>query len=164
MILLITAAPSASDCATRLAQSTGEPITVAGNFFDALARLRTATFDLAILDRNLAEAEPHQARALWAHLESTTVVELNLALTGFDRLMREVQSARKGSEHNRAAARQNATRLLQGEINQTLTTLLLDCDLAARITDLPSSASERIAAIRTDAENLRRQLTLSHTN
>jgi hypothetical protein len=164
MILLVTLAPSAPDCASRLQQSTGEPVTIATGFSDAVAHLRTADVSLVIIDRNLMEAEPHEASTLWAHLESTIVVDLNLALTGLDRLILEVQAVRKRFQHNHAVARDRAARSLQSEINQTLNALLLDCDLAAQITDLPSSAGERIAAIRTDAESLRRQLVPPSTN
>lgn len=164
MILLVTVASCAPDCATRLHQAAGEPVIVSRSFSDALAHLRTSVFGMVILDHNLLEAEPHEVRTFWAHLEMITVVELNLALTGPDRLIREVQSARKLSQSNQAAAQENAKRLLQSEINQTLTALLLDCDLAARITDLSSSVSERIASIRIDAEKLRQQLTPPCTN
>lgn len=164
MILLVTLASSAPDCATRLHQATGEPVTIASDFSEALAHLRTSAFSMVILDQNLLEAEPHEVLTFWAHSEMITVVELNLALTGPDRLIREVQSARKRWERNQSAARMGAMQLLQGEINQTLTALLLDCDLAAAITDLPSSASEHITSVRANAEKLRRQLTPSCMN
>jgi len=159
MILLVTLASSAPACATRLHQATGESVTIAQSFSDALAHLRTSTFSVVILDHNLLEAEPHEVSTLRAHLEMVTMVELNLALTGPDRLIREVQSARNCNERNQSAARSRAMQQLQSEINQSLTALMLDCDLAAAIAGLPASASERIALIRTDAEMLRRQLT-----
>ena len=164
MILLVTPAPSAPDCAHRLNQATAETVTIAHSFSDALAHLRAADVSLVILDCNLMEAESREASTLWAHLESTTVVEINLALTGVDRLILEVQAVRKRSQHNQAVARESALRSLQGEVNQALTSLLLDCDLAAQMMDLPSPAAERIASIRTDAEKLRQQLTPASTN
>ena len=164
MILLVTPALSAPDCATRLQEATAEQVIIASGFSDALVHLRASELSIVILDRNLLEAEPHQTSTLWAHLESTIIVELNLVLTGIDRLIREVQSARKRSEHNQAVARDHASRLLQGEVNQTLTSLLLNCELAAQITGLPSSACERIAFIHGDAEKLRQQLAASCTN
>jgi hypothetical protein len=164
MILLVTLAPSAPDCANRIHQSIGKPVTIARGFSDALAHLRTSNCDIVILDQNLLEAETHEVATFWAHLEMATVIELNLALTGPDRLIREVQSARKRWECNQAAARESAKRLLRSEIDQTLTALLLDCALAAEIIGLPSSAAERIASIRIDAEKLRLQLTPPCTN
>jgi hypothetical protein len=164
MILLVTPAPSAPDCAIRLHQATGEPVAIAPDLSDALAHLRTSACSLAILDRTLPEAEPLEASTLWAHLESITVVELNLALTSLDHLIREVQSARKRCQHNLASARTNATSLLQAEINQLITGLLLDCDMATQVKELPSAARERLAFIRADAEKLRERLTLPCTN
>jgi hypothetical protein len=139
-------------------------VTLARGFSDALAHLRATAFDMVILDRNLLEAEPHQVSTFRAHLKSAIVLEPNLTLTGIDRLIWEVQSARTRSDHNQSAARTRAMQQLQSEINQTLTALLLDCDLAAESTGLPSSVAERIASIRIDAEKLRQQLTPPCTN
>ena len=164
MILLVTPAQSAPDCAHALDQAVGEAVTISRDFSEALTHVRTSAFSMVILDRNLLEAERLEASTLWAHMESTTVVELNLALTGVDRLIREVRSTRKCLVHNQAVARENARRMLHGEINQALTGLLLECDLAARIRGLPCSTSERIASIRMVAEKLRQQLTPSSTN
>jgi hypothetical protein len=164
MILLVTPAPSAPDCAIRLQQATGEPVAIAPNLSQALTHLRTSVFSLAILDRTLPETEPLEASTLWAHLESITVVELNLALTSLDHLIREVQSARKRCQRNLASARKNATSLLEAEINQILTGLLLDCDMAAQMKELPSAARERLAFIRAHAEKLRERLTLRCEN
>ena len=157
--MLVTPAGCAPDCATRLQQATGESVTIAPNFSEALTLLRTSAFSLVIFERNLLEAEPHEFATLWAHLESAIVIEINLALTGLDRLIEEVQSARKRWEHNQAAARVSAMRSLQSEVNETLTSLLLDCDLATQMKDLPSAAGERVAFIRAHAEKLREQLT-----
>jgi len=162
--MLVTPAQVVADCATRLQQALGEPVTIARGFSEALTQLRISAFSLVILDHNLLEAEPCASDAMWPHLESATVLEVNLGLTGVDRLIEEVQSARKRFEHNRAAARVSAAHYLQSEVNETLTALLLDCDLATQEQDLPSAAGQRLAFIRAHVEKLREQLTLSCTN
>jgi hypothetical protein len=159
MILLVTASKRAPDCANALHQATGEPVTIAQNFSEAVMQLRTAAFSVAIFDRNLVEAEPLESATAWAHLETAIVLEINLAFTRLDRMIGEVQSARKRDERNQAAARLIATHSLQGELNQTLTALLLDCDLAAQMVGLPSAACERLASIRGHAERLREEVT-----
>ena len=158
MILLVTPARTAPECATRLHQATGEAVTIAQGFTEALTQLRTSGYTLVILDRNLVESEPYESAAVWPHLESATLLEINLGLTGLDRLVEEVRSARKRSDYNLAAARLSAVRTLQSEVNETLTALLLDCDLAKQEKDLPSAAAERLGFIRAHAQKLRQQL------
>jgi len=158
MILLVTSAPRAQECAHALQQATGEPVTIATNFSNALTHLRAATFSLGIFDRNALENEPHEIAKVWAHLELTPVVEINLALISLERLVREVQSALDLCRHNQSTARANAIRALQGEVNQTLTELLLDCDLTIQLGDLPPAAHERVTLIRAHAQKLCQQI------
>lgn len=158
VILLVTPIPAARDCCVRLQQATEEPVVTAQNFLEALARLRTASYTLVVFDRHLAEAEPNELETVFAHLGDAVLLEINFVLTGIDRLVREVQSALKRREHNQAAIHAAAARALQNEFAENLTALLLDCELAVNIRDLPPAAVSKLASIQETAERLRKQL------
>ncbi|MFZ0477900.1 MAG: hypothetical protein WAL71_02035 [Terriglobales bacterium] len=158
MILLVTPIPAARDCAVRLQQATDEPVVTAQNLAESLTRLRTASYSLVIFDHHLVEAEPHELHTTLAHLGDAILLEINFALTGIDRLVREAESALKRREHNQTAIHAAAARSLQNECNQTLASLLLDCGLASQISDLPPAATEKLVSIQETAEKLRNQL------
>ena len=75
--------------------------------------------------------------------------------------MHEVQAALQRREHNLAAVHAAAARALQNEFSENLTALLLDCELAVNIPDLPPAAATKLASIQETAERLRKRLALS---
>lgn len=161
VILLVTPLPAARDCCARLQQATEEPVVTAQSFLEALARLRTASYTSVVFDRHLIEAEPNEFLTTCAHLGDAVLLEINFALTGIDRLMHEVQAALQRREHNLAAVHAAAARALQNEFSENLTALLLDCELAVNIPDLPPAAATKLASIQETAERLRKRLALS---
>jgi hypothetical protein len=88
-------------------------------------------------------------------------VQVNLAISGIERLAREVRAAIRLRKHEEATAREVAARLLYGELTTTLTTLLLECELALETTGLPPAATERLASVHQTAQKLRAQLETS---
>lgn len=158
MILLVTPIASARECCVRLQQATDEPVVTAQNFLEALARLRTGHYSLVIFDHHLAEAEPNEFHTTFAHLGDAILLDINFALTGIDRLVREAASALKRREFNQASTHAAAARALQNECGGTFTALLLNCGLASEIPNLPPAAVEKLASIREAAEKLRSHL------
>jgi hypothetical protein len=158
MILLITPSTRAQECAVAIEQATGQKAAVAANLPLATTLLRAESYDAVLLDQHLIEAEPYESETALAHLGTATAVEMNLAVSGVERVVRAVQSALIRRQRNETNARAAATRTLHGELSDTLTTLLVDCDLASGIPDLPSAAAARLDAVREDAHKLRSQL------
>ena len=158
MILLVTPAQRASACAASLEDATGESVVLAQNLLEASTHLRADSYALAIFDHHLIEAEPCEFEVALAHLGDAVFLDINFALTGIDRLVRKVQFALMRRERNHSAVRAAAARSLHGELNDTLTALLLDCDLALEIPNLPPAAAEKLTSIGKSVQKLRTQI------
>jgi hypothetical protein len=163
MILLVTPIERRNECAAALQQATGEPVVIADNLLRATTLLRRDFYTAAVFDQSLAETEPHETDTALDHLGPAIPVQINLAISGTERLVREVRAAIRLRKHEEATAREVAARFLYGELNNTLTTLLLDCELALETTGLPPAATERLASVHETAQKLRSQLETSQT-
>jgi len=85
-------------------------------------------------------------------------VYLNFAVTGMERLVREVRSALHRRKREESAARRAVAEQLRCEMRETLTALLLSCELAMLVPDVPTPAAERIRSIDHLARELRLRL------
>jgi hypothetical protein len=90
------------------------------------------------------------------HFGTTFPVYVTFALTGMERLLREVRSALHRRKPEESAARRAVAEQMQSEMRETLTVMMLSCELAMAVPDIPSPAAEKIRTI----DNLARQLRL----
>jgi len=158
MILLVTPSERASECAAALQAATGEEVLVAEDLARATTLLRVECYGAVVLDQYLLEAQPHEAVTLLEHLGSVIPVQVNLAITAVERLVREVREAMQRRQREEARARQAALRRLQCELNGTVTALLLSIELALETTALPAAAAEKLRSIHELVRKLWKQL------
>ncbi len=158
MILLVSAMERREECAAALQEAMGEPVVIAENLFRATTLLRTDMYRAAVFDEQLAQSEPHEIETALMHLGTAIPVGINLGISGPERLVREVRAAGRRRKHEEATAREAAARSLRAELNGTLTTLLLGCELALETNGLPTMATERLASVHGAAQKLRTQL------
>ena len=158
MILLVTRSEPASEWAEALNEATGEKIMMTESLAQATTFLRAECFLAVVLDQFLLETEPEDAAAVIVHLGTAIPVQVNMALTGMERLVREVRAAIKRRQSEEAAARQAAAGILQGELNDTVTALLLTVELASESLGLPPAAAERLESAHELVKKLRMQL------
>jgi hypothetical protein len=156
MILLITASARGQQCADSLQVATGEETHWAPNLQEAARRLREQTFSAAVIDQFLLETEPEESELVLEHLGTAFPVYINFGVTGMERLMREVRSALHRRKREETAARRAVLEQVRSEMRETLTALLLSCELAMSVPDVPHPAVERIRSI----DNLARELRL----
>ena len=161
MILLVTPIDRRNECAAALQQAIGEPVVIADNLLRATILLRTESYSAAVFDQSLAESEPHETDTALDHLGSAVPVQINLAISGTERLVREVQAAIRLRKHEAASAREVAALSLYGELSTTLTTLLLHCELALETPGLSRAAMERLVSVHETVQKLRSQLEVS---
>ncbi len=90
------------------------------------------------------------------HLGTAFPVYINFAVTGMERLVREVRSALHRRKREETAARRAVIEQIRYEMRETLTALLLSCERAMSVPDVPVPAVERIRSI----DNLARELRL----
>ncbi len=161
MILLVTPSQRASECVAALTEATGEDIAVAESLVRATTLLRAECYRAVVLDQYLLETESDQAAAVMAHLDTAIPIQVNLALTGIDRLAREVCAAVKRRQREQVSARQAALSILHSELNDTITALLLSSELALETPALPPEAAEKLLAVHDLVTKLRKQLETS---
>ena len=158
MILLITPQSKGPEFAAALFAATSQETHWAQNLQEAATRLREQTYSAAVIDQFLLETEPEESDQVLEHLGTAFPVYVNFALTGMERLLREVRSALHRRRREEATARRAVAEQMQSEMRETLTVMLLSCELAMAIPDVPSPAAEKIRTIDTLARELRLRL------
>jgi hypothetical protein len=158
MILLITPSARGQQCADSLQATTGEETRWAQNLQEATTSLREGTYSAAVIDQFLLETEPQESEQMLEHLGTAFPVYINFAVTGMERLVRETRSALHRRQREEAAAKHAVKEQMRSEMCETLTAMLLSCELAMSVPDVPMPAAEKIRAIDSLARDLRLRL------
>ena len=158
MILLITPSARGLECATTLQEATGEPTHWAANLQQALAHLREQPYSAVVLDQFLLESEPSESDHVLEHLGTAFPVYLSFAVSGMERLLREVRSALHRRKREETQARRSVEQQIRSEVCESLTAMLLSCELAMAVPEVPASAAEKIRLIDNLARDMRLRL------
>jgi hypothetical protein len=158
MILLVTWSARAPECAAALEQATGERVVVAESLSRATTLLRAECYLAVVLDQHLLEADPREAETALAHLGTAIAVPVNLGISGMERLVREVWEAVERRQREEVGARKTVLGRMHGELNDTVTALLLSSELALETPGLPAAAAEKIESVHELVKKLRKQL------
>ena len=158
MILLVTPNLRAEDCAAALKNATGEEVVLADSLRRAAGFLRTESYQSVVLDQYLVETEPDEASMLMEHVGTAIPLQVNLAISGVDRLVREIRAAVRRKKREELAARRAAEYTLHSELNGTVTALLLSCELAMSTPNIPAAAMEKLQSAHELVKKLRAQL------
>ena len=158
MILLITSLAKAQDCAQALQEATAEPVQVAATLPEAVAQLQAHEFSAVLLDQLWLDAEPDDVETIFKHLGTAVPVHTNFATTGIERLSRELRSALHRRNRESLLARQQAAQALRCELKDTITALLLSCEMALDVPNLPLFAETKMRAVDALAREMRTKL------
>jgi len=158
MILLITALAKAQDCAAALQEVTAEPVQVAARLHEAVAQLQAHEFSAVILDQLLLDAEPDDVETIFKHIGTAVPVYSNFAVSGIERVSRELRSAVHRRKRELLIARQEAEQELRSELKGTITALLLSCEMALGVPDLPLLAETKMRSVDALAREMRAKL------
>ena len=158
MILLVTPHLRAHEWIGALREATGEEVMLAENLRRAASVLRSASYSVVVLDQFLLESEPDETETVIQHLGTAIPLQVNLAISGMERLVREVHSGLRRRKREEAAAREAAKKALHSELNGTVTALLLSCELALSTPGMPPTAVEKLESAHQLVRDLRSQL------
>ena len=158
MILLITSLAKAQDCAAALKEVTGEPVQVAATLHEAVTQLQTHEFSAVVLDQLLLDAEPDDVETIFKHIGTAVPVYSNFAINGIERVSRELRSALHRRKRELLSARQGAEQDLRSELKGTITALLLSCEMALGVPNLPLLAETKMRAVDALAREMRAKL------
>jgi hypothetical protein len=158
MILLVTPSARSQECAQALQAATNHPTHTAPTLQAAVSHLREQEYLAVVVDQFLLEAEPDESDQMLQHLEGAFPVYVNCAISGVDRIVREVRSALRRRQREEGIARRSAKVAIWCELRESVTAMLLSCDQALSAKELPASAAERIHAIHDLASQMRIRL------
>ncbi|HEV3511452.1 MAG TPA: hypothetical protein VGS05_07085 [Candidatus Sulfotelmatobacter sp.] len=158
MILLITSSANGSQCAEALYGATGQPTHWAKSLQEGVTRLREQTYSAAVIDQFLLETELEESDQMIEHLGTAFPVYVNLGITGMERLVREVRSALHRRKREESVVRRAIAEQMNSEMRETLTAIMLSCELAMAAPDVPVPAAEKIRTIDILARELQLRL------
>lgn len=158
MILIITPSANGQQCAESLYAATGQETHWAQTLQEGATRLREQTYSAAVIDQFLLETEPQESDQMIEHLGTAFPVYVNFGVTGMERLVREVRSALHRRRREEGAARRAVAQQMHSQMSETLTAMLLSCELAMSVPNVPNPAAEKIRTIDTLARELRLRL------
>lgn len=160
-ILIVTGIEGARNCAAVVGTQLGMEIEVADGRKAALTALRRQEFCAVVLDETMAECDPSAAEAIWERAGLAIPLQVNFALSGAARLIREIRAALHRREREQTLARRAAAAAMESELKGTVAGLLLHSQLAlSGGGEVPSAIAERLRTMAALAGNLRQQLSV----
>jgi hypothetical protein len=163
MILLVTPSDRARECSAALHEATGDEIMVAETLARATTLMRSECYRLVVLDQYLLETDPQETGSIFEHLGTAIPVQINLAISGMERMVREVRSALQRRQREEVRARRAALGAICSELNGTVTALLLSTELALETPGVPGAAFEKLQSVHDLVKKLRKQLENAET-
>jgi hypothetical protein len=157
-ILLVSGIEGARNCADVIARHLDMDVAVAEGRKAALALLRQREFATVVVDETLADCDPAAAEAIWERSGLAIPMQINFALSGAARLVREIRAALHRREREQELARRAAAAAVESELKSTVAGLLLQSQLALSTSDAASPVAERLRVVANLAGDLRRQL------
>ncbi|HEX4757658.1 MAG TPA: hypothetical protein VH308_06735, partial [Terracidiphilus sp.] len=115
-------------------------------------------FLAVVVDETIAECDPVAAEAIWAHAGLAIPLQVNFALSGAARLVREIRAALHRREREQALAGKAAAVAIEAELKSTVAGLLLHSQLALKGGPVPPSVADKLRVVADLAGNLRQQL------
>jgi hypothetical protein len=157
-ILMVTGIEGAESCAETVSTQLKMEVEVANGRKAALSALRHKEFAAIVVDETIAECDPAAAEAIWERAGLAIPIQINFALSGTARLIREIRAALHRRKREQALAQQAAAAEIETELKSTLAGLLLHSQLALSDRELPSPVAEKLRTVAELAGNLRQKL------
>jgi len=157
-ILIVTGVEGARNCAAVVSAQLGMEVEVAEGRKAALAALRHREFSAVVLDETMAECDPASAEAVWERAGLAIPLQINFALSGATRLIREIRAALHRREREQALAHRAAAAAIENELKTTVAGLLLHSQLALSGAEVPAPIAEKLRMVADLAGSLRQQL------
>jgi len=146
-ILIITAIAGAENCAAVLSKQFGLIVETAASRKEALAAMRHRDFALVVIDQSLVEHREDGTDSLLKHAGLAIMLEINFAISGCGRVVREVRAALLRREREQDLALSAAATSIQSDIRDTVAGLLLQTQLALAEPGIPPGLTERLQLV-----------------
>jgi hypothetical protein len=164
MILLITPSARAQDCAEALRAASNEDIHIATTWCQAATQLRAHEYSAVVIDQHLLDAEPDESDVVLQHVGMAIPVHINFAISGIERVTRELRAALHLRKREVLIARRAAEQALRNELKGTVTALLLSCEMALQLPGIPAAAEAKMRAVHDLAKEIRVKLGIAKSD
>ena len=159
-ILMVTGIEGARNCAAVVGAQLGMEVEVAEGRRAALAALRRREFLALVIDESLAECDPAAAEKICENAGLAIPMQINFAVSGAARLIREIRAALNRRDREQTLARRAATAAIETELKTTVAGLLLHSQLALSGSGVPAAVADRLRTVADLAGSLRQQLSV----
>ncbi len=161
-ILMVTGIEGARNCAAAVETQLRMAVEVADGRKAALAALRKHEYTVVVVDETLAECDPASADAIWEQAGLAMPLQVNFALAGAARVIRDIRSALHRRQREQALARRAAVSAMETEMKTTIAGLLLHSQLALAGNHVPPPVAEKLRTVADLATSLRQQLAVAN--
>ena len=160
-ILIVSGIEDVRNCAEVVAKQLELKVEVAEGRRAALDALRKRKFSAVVVDESLAECDPAAADAIWERSGLAIPLQINFAVSGAARMIREIRAALQRREREQTVALQAASASIERELKNTVSGLLLHSQLALSQSGVPTVVAEKLRLVVDLAGTLRQQLSAS---
>jgi hypothetical protein len=157
-VLIVTGMEGAENCAATLAKLLGLECEAASGRKAAISALKRSEFAVIVVDESIIDTDAAGAELIWEHAGLAIPLQINFALSGAQRLAREIRMALTRGERERALARDAAAAAIDSELKSTVAGLLLQSQLALAEREIPALIAEKLRLVADLAGSLREQL------
>ena len=158
MILLVTSHEEVRNSTQRFEEGIGDRLEVAESLRLAATKLRSSEYNLVVIDQLLVDAEPYEADTVLQHAGGAIPLQVNFAISDAGRVIREVKAAVARRKREETILQQATQKALLSELREPLTAMLLSCELAMEVPNLPAAAAEQIKSVHRLARTLKTRL------
>jgi hypothetical protein len=158
---MVTGMEGAENCAAILVKLLGpdcEGCEVAQGRKTAITALKRTEFAAVVLDEAMIDADAPGVELIWENAGLAIPVQVNFAISGAQRLAREIRMALNRRDRERALAREAAAAAIDSELKSTVAGLLLHSQLALADREISQPLKEKLRMVADLAGNLREQL------
>lgn len=157
-VLMITAIEGAESCAALIGRQFQLEVETVATRRAALSALRRREYALVILDESLLDPAEDGTDTLLRGAGMALAIEINFAISGCGRLVREVRGALERRARERELAVRVAGAAMESELREVVAGLVLQAQLAAAEPTAPPVLAERLQTIVELSRRLGRRL------
>jgi hypothetical protein len=157
-ILIVTGIEGAQNCAEVVQKQLTTTVEVAQGRKAAMAALRRREFEAVVVDESMADFDSSSVETIWEHSGLAIPLQINFALSGAARLIRELRAALARREREQTLARRAAAEAIETELKTTVAGLLLNSQLALHGSEASSPVADKLRMVADLAGSLRQQL------
>jgi hypothetical protein len=147
MVLLISASRNAAECVAAIEKELAGGVDLVPSIAQGAAKLRGAEYSAIIVDQSLADANPNGTEALWKQAGTAIPVFVNFAISGVERVVRDLRAALSRRQHEKLLAARAAQASLRNELTGAISGILLSSELALAQPALPPSIADKLRSV-----------------